>query len=72
MAGVLPAGLARATRGALRSEVLRYERLLHQAWGACDQVAAEGDADKATRYDDRFLLRLGEYEAIVDELRRRG
>lgn len=72
MTGQIPLALARATRGTLRSEVLRYERLLHEAWAACDQVAAEGDTGKATRYDDRFLLRLGEYEAIVRELRRRG
>ncbi len=72
MAGVLPAGLAGATRGDLRREKLRYERLLPEAWDACDAMDASGNAVLATRYEERFLQRLGEYEAICQELRRRG
>jgi hypothetical protein len=72
MAGTLPAGLARATRGELRSEKLRYERLLTEAWGACDAMDASGNTTMALRYEERFLLRLGEYEAICDHLAARG
>jgi hypothetical protein len=72
MAGALPAGLARAARGELRAEKLRYERLLHEAWDACDAMEASGNTTMAIRYEERFLQRLGEYESICYELRRRG
>lgn len=68
----LPVPLVRATRGVLRSEKLRYERLLAEAWGACDAMDRSGDAALAARYEERFLLRLGEYEALCDHLAARG
>lgn len=60
------------TRGALRSEKLRMERALTEAWALCDDVAATGDAAKLARFEDRFALRLGEYERLCDVLRERG
>ncbi len=60
------------TRGKLRAEKLGLERKLGDSWTLCDAVRDSGDLAKLSRYEDRWIEVLGEYETVCDELASRA
>jgi len=63
---------ATLNRGRLRGEKVRLERTLGEAWDLCDRVAASGNAALLERYEDRWIVLLGEYETVCDTLASRA
>jgi len=57
-----------ACRSQLGAERERLEQTLATGWTLCDEARDAGDADKLARYEDRFIVRLREYEAVSDQL----